>query len=110
MSIQWFRPMHRRPPLLSIRDREHLLDLNGDGLMFISGTSTISLKAETHIFRSEWDLRVDPRETVQETGDVGLVERASIWRKDVEDLGYEAGEGPLSSLVCLVSGNIDWDF
>ncbi|RHZ46559.1 uncharacterized protein CDV56_100591 [Aspergillus thermomutatus] len=89
VSIQWFRPMYRRPPLFSNRDREDLLDLDGDGLEYISGSSSISLKAETNIFRSEWDLRVDPRGTANETREFGLVERASIWRRNAENMDYE---------------------
>ncbi|GIK07107.1 hypothetical protein Aspvir_002762 [Aspergillus viridinutans] len=89
VSIQWFRPVYRRPPLFSKRDREELLDLQGDGLEYISGNSSISLKAETNIFRSEWDLRVDPRGTSQEMSEFGLVERASIWRKQAKNMEYE---------------------
>ncbi|RLL97495.1 hypothetical protein CFD26_104736 [Aspergillus turcosus] len=88
VSIQWFRPVYRRPPLFSNRDREDLLDVDGDGLEYISGSSSISLKAETNIFRSEWDLRVDPRGTTKEMSQFGLVERASIWRKQAENWGY----------------------
>ncbi|GFF22891.1 hypothetical protein IFM46972_00490 [Aspergillus udagawae] len=89
VSIQWFRPVYRRPPLFSNRDREDLLDLQGDGLEYISGNSSISLKAETNIFRSEWDLRVDPRVAAQEMSEFGLVERASIWRQQAENMEYE---------------------
>lgn len=92
VSIQWFRPVYRRPPLFSNRDREDLLDVDGDGLEYISGSSSISLKAETNIFRSEWDLRVDPGGTTKEMSQFGLVERASIWRKQVEDWGSATGE------------------
>ncbi|KAL4894526.1 hypothetical protein BDV59DRAFT_175637 [Aspergillus ambiguus] len=81
--------MYRSPPLFSNADREDLLNLDGDGLEYISSRWTISLKAETNIFRSEWDLCVDPHATPQETRELGLVERASIWRKNVQDLGYE---------------------
>ncbi|PKX95433.1 uncharacterized protein P174DRAFT_449850 [Aspergillus novofumigatus IBT 16806] len=89
VSIQWFRPVYRRPPLFSNRDREDLLDLEGDGLEYISGNSSISLIAETNIFRSEWDLRVDPRGTAKEMSEFGLVERTSIWRKQAENMEYE---------------------
>ncbi|KAB8263102.1 hypothetical protein BDV32DRAFT_136167 [Aspergillus pseudonomiae] len=89
VSIQWVRPMYRRQPLFSNRDREDLLDLNRDGLDYISGNSIFSLKAETNIFRPEWDLRVDPHRTAKETREFGLVERASIWKKKVEDRDYE---------------------
>ncbi|KAE8420444.1 hypothetical protein BDV36DRAFT_306857 [Aspergillus pseudocaelatus] len=89
VSIQWVRPMYRRQPLFSNRDREDLLDLDRDGLDYISGNSIFSLKAETNIFRPEWDLRVDPRRTAKETREFGLVERASIWKKEAEDKDYE---------------------
>ncbi|KAF7122252.1 hypothetical protein CNMCM5793_000209 [Aspergillus hiratsukae] len=89
VSIQWFRPVYRRPPLFSNRDREDLLDLEGDGLEYISGSASISLRAETNIFRSEWDLRVDPRGTAKEMSEFGLVERASIWRKQAEGMEHE---------------------
>jgi hypothetical protein len=92
VSIQWFRPVYRRPPLFSNRDRQDLLDVDGDGLEYISGSSSITLKAETNIFRSEWDLRVDPRGTTKEMSQFGLVERASIWRKQAEDWGNATGE------------------
>ncbi|GIJ89563.1 hypothetical protein Asppvi_008505 [Aspergillus pseudoviridinutans] len=97
VSIQWFRPVYRHPPLFSKRDREDLLDLQGSGLEYISGNSSISLKAVTNIFRSEWDLRVDPRGTAKEMSEFGLVERASIWRKQAENMEYETGE-PLRPL------------
>ncbi|KAF4230464.1 hypothetical protein CNMCM8980_002687 [Aspergillus fumigatiaffinis] len=86
VSIQWFRPVYRRPPLFSNRDREELLDFE---LEYISGNSRISLKAETNIFRPEWDLRVDPRGTAKEMSEFGLVERTSIWRKQAENMEYE---------------------
>ncbi|OGM49812.1 hypothetical protein ABOM_001491 [Aspergillus bombycis] len=89
VSIQWVRPMYRRQPLFSNRDREDLLDLNRDGLDYISGNSIFSLKAETNIFRPEWDLRVDPRRTAKETREFGLVERASVWKKKAEGRDYE---------------------
>jgi hypothetical protein len=89
VSIQWFRPVYRRPPLFSNRDREELLDFE---LEYISGNSRISLKAETNIFRPEWDLRVDPRGTAKEMSEFGLVERTSIWRKQAENMEYETGE------------------
>ncbi|KAF7182464.1 hypothetical protein CNMCM7691_002034 [Aspergillus felis] len=89
VSIQWFRPVYRHPPLFSKRDRKDLLDLQGSGLEYISGNSSISLKAVTNIFRSEWDLRVDPRGTAKEMSEFGLVERASIWRKQAENMEYE---------------------
>ncbi|KAE8330259.1 hypothetical protein BDV39DRAFT_213042 [Aspergillus sergii] len=89
VSIQWVRPMYRRQPLFSNRDREDLLDLDHDGLDYISGNSIFSLKAETNIFRPEWDLRVDPRRTAKETREFGLVERASIWKKKAKNRDYE---------------------
>ncbi|KAJ1711306.1 hypothetical protein NYO67_6554 [Aspergillus flavus] len=89
VSIQWVRPMYRRQPLFSSRDREDLLDLDHDGLDYISGNSIFSLKAETNIFRPEWDLRVDPRRTAKETREFGLVERASIWKKKAKNRDYE---------------------
>lgn len=92
VSLQWFRPVYRRPPLFSNRDREKLLDLQGNGLEYISGNSSISLKAATNIFRAEWDLRVDPRRTAKEMGEFGLVERASIWKKQDENMEYETGK------------------
>lgn len=92
VSIQWFRPIYRRRPLFSNRDREDLLDLGRDGLEYKSGSSSISLRAETNIFRSEWDLRVAPHGAAKETWESGLVERASIWRKKPENMDYEIGE------------------
>ncbi|GAQ03217.1 hypothetical protein ALT_0538 [Aspergillus lentulus] len=110
VSIQWFRPVYRRPPLFSNRDREDLLNLEGDGLEYISGDTSISLIAETNIFRSEWDLRVDPRGTAKEMSEFGLVERTSIWRKQAENMEYETGEllrslkitGRLTGMVVVV--------
>ncbi|KAA8649325.1 uncharacterized protein ATNIH1004_005226 [Aspergillus tanneri] len=77
---------------------EHLLNSGYGGAQYddpprrswktagLNKSSSISLKAETNIFRSEWDLRVDPRGTAKECG---LVERASIWRKNAENMDYE---------------------
>ncbi|PLN81104.1 hypothetical protein BDW42DRAFT_185628 [Aspergillus taichungensis] len=88
-SIQWFRPVYRRLPIFSRRDREDLLDVDKDGLEYTSGGSPVNIRAETNIFRSEWDLRINPRGTMEDMGEFGLVERASIWRKFDETMGYE---------------------
>lgn len=92
VSIQWFRPIYRQPPIFSHRDKEKLLDGESDGLECVSGNSTITLKAETNIFRSEWDLRIDPMGATKKMNEFGLVERASIWRQSDEDKDYEIGE------------------
>ncbi|PKY02726.1 hypothetical protein P168DRAFT_305978 [Aspergillus campestris IBT 28561] len=88
-SIQWFRPVYRRLPIFSRRDREDLLDVDNDGLEYTSGGSPINIRAETNIFRSEWDLRINPRGTMDDMGEFGLVERTSIWRKFDKNRGYE---------------------
>lgn len=93
-SIQWFRPVYRRLPIFSRRDREDLLDVDKDGLEYTSGGSPVSIRAETNIFRSEWDLRINPRGTMDDMGEFGWVERASIWRKIDKAMGYEIGRFP----------------
>lgn len=92
VSIQWFRPIYRQPPIFSNRDKVELLRENSDGLEYVSGRSTVTLKAETNIFRAEWDLRIDPEATEKDMSEFGLVERASIWKHHDKDTDCEIGK------------------
>lgn len=88
-SIKWYRPVHRLPTLFSNRDRKDSLE---GSLEYAVAGSRISFKAETSIFRSEWDLWKDPTATARMRRQCGLEERASIWRQRLPDRDCQIGK------------------
>lgn len=81
-SMKWFRPAWRLPLApFSKKQLDDLLDPDLGTLNFPRGKLRAStVEVGSNIFRSEWDLRTDPRATNREKRKCGLEERASVWR------------------------------
>ncbi|KAJ5728018.1 hypothetical protein N7493_004348 [Penicillium malachiteum] len=76
ICMKWFRPVWRTPTYFSNRDLHDLLE---DKTEHFTHRGAFTTRAETNIFRSEWDLWTDPEKTTRVRRECGWEEKVSIW-------------------------------
>ncbi|KAJ5736580.1 Mg2+ transporter protein CorA-like/Zinc transport protein ZntB [Penicillium malachiteum] len=89
VCMKWFRPVWQTPTYFSNRD---LHDLLKDKTEHFTHRGALTTRAETNIFRSEWDLWTDPEKTTRVRRECGWEEKVSIW----------SGSAPSPCLNCQV--------
>ncbi|KAJ6021627.1 Mg2+ transporter protein CorA-like/Zinc transport protein ZntB [Penicillium herquei] len=89
ICMKWFRPVWRTPTYFSNRDLHDLLE---DKTEHFTHRGALTTRAETNIFRSEWDLWTDPEKTTRVKRECGWEEKVSIW----------SGSAPSPCLNCQV--------
>ncbi|KAJ5152925.1 Mg2+ transporter protein CorA-like/Zinc transport protein ZntB [Penicillium canariense] len=76
VCMKWFRPVWRTPTYFSNRD---LSDLLRNKTEHFTHRGAFTTRAETNIFRLEWDLWTDPAKTIRVSRECGWEEKVSIW-------------------------------
>ncbi|KAJ5088596.1 Mg2+ transporter protein CorA-like/Zinc transport protein ZntB [Penicillium angulare] len=83
VCMKWFRPVWRTPTYFSNRD---LTDLLKDKTEHLTRHGAFTTRAETNIFRSEWELWTNPAKTTRVNRECGWEEKISIWSGSLPNL------------------------
>jgi hypothetical protein len=89
VCMKWFRPVWKTPTYFSNRD---MPDLLRDKTEHFTHRGKFTTRAETNIFRLEWDLWTDPAKTIRVSRECGWEEKVSIWKGSLSDQDCEIGE------------------
>ncbi|KAJ5259307.1 Mg2+ transporter protein CorA-like/Zinc transport protein ZntB [Penicillium angulare] len=89
VCMKWFRPVWRMPTYFSNRDLNDLLE---DKTEHFTRHGAFTTRAETNIFRSEWELWTDPAKTTRVNRECGWEEKISIWSGSLPNQDCQIGE------------------